>query len=112
MATQLTVDPLVVPLGEPGCIESICWSSLKGHPVAACVEQFLDCARTNDPSSNPPSRASIDKSRVHLVLAIGMNASLSVRAGLRVGEAKWDWNHRAFAPIIHFMKTVARIGVG
>lgn len=103
---------LVVPPGEPGCIESICWSSLKEHPVAACVEQFLDCAQTNDPSSNPPLRASIDKSRVHLVLAIGMNASPSVRAGLRVGEATWDWNHDAFAPVIRFVKIVARIKTG
>ncbi len=101
---------LVVPPNGPGCIESLCWSSLSKHPMATCVEEFLGCARTKDPPSNPSSLAAVDKSRIHAVLAIGMNASPAVRMGLRVGEASWDWNHEAFEPVIRFVKTVARDG--
>ena len=102
---------LIVPPDKPGCIESICWSSLSEHLIVACVEEFLLCARTNDPPFNPPSLASVDKSRIHLALAVGMNASPSMRAGLRVGEATWNWNHPTFAPIISFVRTVARIKI-
>lgn len=99
---------LIVPPDGPGCVESICWASLKEHPVVPCVEQLLDCAYTNDPPSTPPSLASIDKVRIHLALAVGMNASPAVRAGKRLGEAPWDWSHQAFSPIIQFVKIVAR----
>lgn len=99
---------LVVPPDKPGCIESLCWSSLEGHPIAVCVEQFLHCAKTNDPPVKPSSLASVDKSRIYAALAMGMNASRPIRAGLRVGEATWDWSHNAFAPAIRFVKTVAR----
>src|SRR6266849_11096462 len=101
---------LVVPPNGPGCIESLCWSSLSKHPVATCVEEFIGCARTKDPPSNPSSLAAIDKSRIHVVLAIGMNASSVARVGLRVGEASWDWSHEAFEPVIRFVKAVARDG--
>ncbi|MFL5698973.1 MAG: DUF3226 domain-containing protein [Ktedonobacteraceae bacterium] len=45
---------LIVPPDKPGCIESICWSSLSEHPIVACGEEFLLSAQTNDPPLNPP----------------------------------------------------------
>ncbi len=90
----------------------MCWSAFAAHPIASCVDDFLRCAQTNDPSRNQATQANLAKSRIGTVLALGVNTP-RLTAGLRLAEAAeqdfWDWNHPAFAPIIAFMKTVARL---
>lgn len=106
---------LIVPdLNTPGSMETICWLSLKGHPLATCVEDFRACAWACDPTLEPSTQALKDKTRIRAFLAVGTNIPHPVEPGKRFIEVTregklWDWNDPAFAPIIDFVKTVARV---
>lgn len=104
---------LIVPIGKPGSVETICWASLDPHPLTACVEDFLACSWANDPGSKSTTQALMDKARIRALLAVGPSSPRPLDPEKRfihaIREDFWDWNHEAFAPIIDFMKTVARV---
>jgi hypothetical protein len=83
------------------------------HPLAACVEDFLVCAWNADPAAKPTTQALADKARIRALLAVGASTPHPVKPDKRfievIRENKFlDWSHPAFAPIIAFMKTIAR----
>jgi hypothetical protein len=106
---------LIVPaIDVPGSIETICWSSLGEQAIVSCVEDFLICSWGTDPASTPTTKALTDKARIRALLAVGSSFPRPVEAGKPfsavVKEGKlWDWGHPAFAPIINFVKAVARV---
>lgn len=110
----LQTAALIVPaINQMGSMETLCWSSLIGQPLAVCVEDFLTCAWDADQASKPTTQALADKARIRALLAVGSSTPRPVKPDKRfievIKENKfWDWNHQAFAPLIDFVKVVAR----
>lgn len=109
---------LIVPdANTPGSMETVCWASLDGQeikPLITCVEDFLLCAWDGDQAIKPSTKALMDKARIRALLAVGASTPRLVKPDKRFIEVLkenkfWDWGHPAFAPIIDFVKTVARV---
>jgi hypothetical protein len=114
-SSTLQTAALIVPAAhQKGSMETLCWLSLVGQPLADCVEDFLTCAWNADKTSKPTTQALTDKARIRALLAVGASIPRPVKPDKRfievIKENKfWDWSHQAFTPIVDFVKAVARV---
>lgn len=93
----------VVPDGQrEGCLDTLCWDALQGHPERPCVEQFLSCVSlAGNRSIEEPMKAPI-------------RAWLATRGGAetRIGNAaaigSLPLEATAFRPLLEFLREARR----
>lgn len=97
------VSVLILPDGEsPGMLESLLGETVRGTPVADCIDEFLKCAeRDGESEINRP-----EKAFAHAFLATRPDPHVSV--GVAAQKGYWDLNHPALDGVRSFLSSLAR----
>lgn len=98
------VGIFIVPDGRAqGALETLCVRSLAETPGSDCVERYLACLRA-DGALESRNR---DKSFAHAWLA-GRRDPIA-RVGEAAQQGEWNFDHPAFAPLVHFIERLANV---
>lgn len=92
------VSVLILPDGKnPGMLESLLGETVRGTPVADCIDEFLKCAeRDGESEINQP-----EKAFAHAFLATRPDPHVSV--GVAAQKGYWDFDHPALDGVRSFV---------
>ncbi|MDE2873513.1 MAG: hypothetical protein OXQ94_17705 [Gemmatimonadota bacterium] len=96
------VSVLILPDGaNPGMLESLLGETVRGTPVADCIDEFLKCAERDGGSEiNRP-----EKAFAHAFLATRPDPHVSV--GVAAQKGYWDLDHAALDGVRSFLSSLA-----
>ena len=98
------VGIFIVPDGlAQGALETLCVQSLAETPGRDCVERFLACLQAEGALES----RNRDKSFAHAWLASRRDPVARVGEGAQQGA--WNFDHRAFAPLVQFIERLASV---
>jgi hypothetical protein len=96
------VGVFIVPdNASPGMIETLCMQSVEDDPAVGCVREFFDCVA--DRAGRRP--ANIHKARAQAFLAT--LETVDYHVGRAADRGSWNFDHRAFGPLIEFLRRLA-----
>ena len=112
------VDPrigvLILPnANESGMLETICLQSVSNDPAIKCIEDYLDCLRSNCLQEPIDESHNIYKAQVQAFLASRTFLSPKRRNIWQLGEAAdkgdWQWDSPAFDHVKRFLTSLASL---
>lgn len=97
------VSVLILPDGEsPGMLESVLGETVRGTPVADCIDEFLKCAeRDGESEIRRPQKAF-----VHAFLSTRPDPHVSV--GVTAQKGYWDFDHPVLDGVRSFLSALGR----
>ncbi len=97
------VSVLILPDGtNPGMLESLLSETVKGTPVADCIDEFLKCAERDGGSQIKRP----DKAFAHAFLATRPDPHVSV--GVAAQKRYWDLDHPALDGVRSFLRDLSQ----
>lgn len=84
-----------------GALENLCLSALDGDTAMVCVNDFMDCLKSNCVS--PPENR-LAKARLNCFLA--SREEPDTRLGIAAAKGYLPWSHPAFSDLAQFLKNL------
>lgn len=103
---------------DAGMLEDLCMSTVEGHPVLPCVDDFMSCIADKVTFLDPPDPNALrttdychpnnpNKARAKAFLAANKHDLPSV--GVAAQKGVWDFNHACLRPLKDFLSQLASV---